>query len=78
MITFRVSAEVKDHHRVELTLPPEVPVGRADLVVTVSPQEAKHSRRSRSSLADWAEQHAENWGQQLDATDVAGFTGRRF
>jgi gamma-glutamylcyclotransferase (GGCT)/AIG2-like uncharacterized protein YtfP len=31
---------------------------------------------SRSSLAQWADENAENWGAALDATDVEGFTGR--
>ena len=35
MITVRVTTDVPDDRRVVLTLPPEVPTGRADLVVTV-------------------------------------------
>jgi hypothetical protein len=35
MITFRVSTEVKDDRQVVLQLPPEVPTGQAELVVTV-------------------------------------------
>jgi hypothetical protein len=35
MITVRMTTEVPDDRRVVLTLPPEVPTGRADLVVTV-------------------------------------------
>lgn len=39
MITLRITAEVADDRRVVLTLPPEVPTGKAELVVTVgSPQ----------------------------------------
>jgi hypothetical protein len=39
MITVRMTTDVKDDRQVVLTLPPEVPVGRAQLVVTVeSPQ----------------------------------------
>lgn len=39
MITLRMTTDVTDDRRVVLTLPPEVPTGRADLVVTVeSPQ----------------------------------------
>ncbi|MDA1049529.1 MAG: hypothetical protein O3C40_03495 [Planctomycetota bacterium] len=38
MIRFQTSAEVKDDRRVVLELPPETPVGKADLTVTVSPQ----------------------------------------
>lgn len=35
MIALRVTAEVTDDRRVVVTLPPEVPTGRAELVVTV-------------------------------------------
>jgi hypothetical protein len=35
MITVRVTTDVPNDRRVVLTLPPEVPPGRADLVVTV-------------------------------------------
>lgn len=78
MITFRISAEVKDDHRVELILPPEVPAGKADLVVSVVPRITEPAKRPRTPLADWAEQNAEHWAGQLDSTDVASFTGRRF
>jgi hypothetical protein len=36
MISFRTSLEVKEDRRVVLELPPETPVGQADLLVTVS------------------------------------------
>jgi hypothetical protein len=78
MITFRVSADVKDDRRVELTLPPDTPTGKADLVVSVSPHTPETARRPRVPLADWAEQNAEHWADQLSSADVAGFTGRRF
>ena len=77
MITFRVLADVKDDRRVVLTLPPEVPTGEMELVVSVAAQSADHTRPARSSLADWADQHAEHWGDQLSAADVESFTGRR-
>jgi hypothetical protein len=35
MITFRITADVKDDRRIVLTLPPQVPTGQAELVVTV-------------------------------------------
>jgi hypothetical protein len=35
MITVRMTTEVPDDRRLVLTLPPEVPTGRADLAVTV-------------------------------------------
>jgi len=39
MITFRTSAEVSADRRVVLTLPPETPIGKMELVVMVSPQQ---------------------------------------
>jgi hypothetical protein len=76
MITIRITAEVKDDHRVVLILPPEVPVGQAELVVTV--ESAPAPKRPRTSLADWSEANAEHWGTRLSSEDVDGFTGRRF
>jgi hypothetical protein len=77
MITFEITTEVKDDRRIVLTLPPEVPTGQAKLVVTVnSPTPDK--KPTRTSLADWAEANAENWGDRLSSEDVEGFTGRRF
>jgi len=77
MITFRVSADVEHDHRVVLTLPPEVPVGKAELLVSVEPQSQDCRAPLRTSLADWADEHAEHWGNRLSADDVEGFTGRR-
>lgn len=76
MITIRVSADIKDDRRVVLILPPEVPVGRSELVVSVAAESKSEPRLPRSSLADWADQNAEHWGNRLSATDVEGFTGR--
>jgi hypothetical protein len=77
MITFRITTNVTDDHRVVLTLPPEVPIGQAELVVTVE-SPVLDRKQPRTSLADWAEAGAENWGTQLRSEDVEGFTGRRF
>ena len=77
MITMRITTDVKDDRRVELVLPPEVPVGQTDLVVIVESLSTL-KKRPRTSLADWAEANAENWGTQLSSEDVEGFTGRRF
>ena len=38
MITFRTSHEVKEDRRVVLNLPPETPVGQAELTVSIMPQ----------------------------------------
>ena len=77
MITLRITADVQADHRVVLTLPPEVPTGQTELVVTVGSPPAK-TKRPRTSLAEWAETNAENWGDRLTSEDVEGFTGRRF
>ena len=78
MVTFRTSADVSEDRRVTLTVPAEVPVGKHEFVVTVATRPNDKARRPRSSLADWAEQNAEAWGDRLNSEDVEGFTGRRF
>ena len=78
MITFRVLTDVADDRQVVLTLPADVPTGKAELVVSVNPQPDQPPRRPRSSLAEWAEQNAEHWGDAINAGDVERFTGRRF
>ncbi len=78
MITFRVSADIQDDHRIVLTLPPEVPNGQAELVINVRSAAGEPDRHPRTSLADWAEENSEHWGNRLDAGDVESFTGRRF
>lgn len=40
MITVRITTDVPDDRRVVLTLPPEVPTGRADMVVTLESPDA--------------------------------------
>jgi len=78
MITFRVTAEVKDDRRIVLSIPPDVPLGRAELVITVAPSAPEPPKRPRTSPAKWAEENAEDWGDKLNSEDVEGFTGRRF
>jgi hypothetical protein len=78
MITIRTTADVSADRQVTLRLPPEVPIGKNDFVVTVTPRSEVQGKRPRSSLADWAERNAEAWGDQLNSEDVEGFTGRRF
>ena len=73
MITFRVSTDVKEDRRVVLTLPKDVPAGKAELVVSVAPARDQQEK-TRSSLAQWAEEDAEHWGDRLNARDVEGFT----
>ncbi len=78
MLTFRTTAEVKEDRRIDLTLPPETPLGKAELVVILTPHPETGAKPPRTSLADWADQHAEPWGERLDSSDVASFTGRDF
>jgi len=37
MITFKLTTDVPDDHKVVLTLPPSIPTGRAELTVTIAP-----------------------------------------
>jgi hypothetical protein len=76
MIVIRVSADIPDDRHIVLALPPEVPTGRNELTVSIEPKSEKTLKQPRTSLADWAEIHAEHWGNQLSATDVENFTGR--
>jgi len=76
MVTLRLTADVPINRQIVLTLPPEVPLGRADFVLTV--ESADRARKQpRTSLADWAEANAEHWGERVRSDDVEGFTGRR-
>jgi hypothetical protein len=77
MITMQITVEVKDDRQVVFTLPSEVPTGQTELVVTVSPRPAE-TKKPRTSLAEWAEANAEDWGDKISSEDVEGFTGRRY
>ena len=77
MVTLRITADVPSDRRLVLTLPAEMPEGRAALVVTVDSLIAK-PRRPRTSLAERATESAEDWGEQINSEDGASFTGRRF
>lgn len=78
MVTFRISADVGEDRRVILVLPEEVPTGAVELVVTVASPSTEDGKVPRTSLAEWAESHAEHWGDELDSSDVERFTGRGF
>jgi hypothetical protein len=47
-------------------------------VEPLTPEQDARVKRPGTSLADWAEQNAEDWGDQLRSDDVERFTGRRF
>ncbi len=49
MIRFRTSTDVNEDRRVVLELPPETPVGKADLTVTIAPQ-ADHESTASGQL----------------------------
>lgn len=63
MITFRITTDIKDDRRIVLTLPSEVPTGKAELIVTVE-QSDSGNKSERSGLADWLEEQAEANGDE--------------
>jgi hypothetical protein len=71
MITFQITAEIKDDRRVVLTLPPEFPTGQTKLVVTVDPS-APENQQPRMDLADWAEVQAERNGSEQSRYPLRG------
>ncbi|MFO0968742.1 MAG: hypothetical protein U0793_24565 [Gemmataceae bacterium] len=75
MLTFRVSAEVNENREVVVKLPPETPTGKIELLVIVATENGAKPKRPRTSLADWAQQNAEDWGGRLSSEDVSSFTG---
>ncbi len=77
MVTLRITADVPQDRQLVLTLPESIPPGRAELVVSIDSAVAT-PKPPRTSLADWAEDNAEEWGDQIRSDDVEGFTGRRF
>jgi hypothetical protein len=71
VITFRITAEVKDDRRVVLTLPPDVPTGEAELVVTVE-FPAAEAKQARPRLADRAEKRSRRNGKELARYPLRG------
>lgn len=57
-----------------VTLPDGTPVNVEPLVQLPD----QTPKRPGTSLADWADQNAEDWGNRLSSEDVERFTGRRF
>lgn len=81
MNSFRASIEVDKDRRATIVVPPEFPTGRVDVVITaVEPNGLtfRQGAKPRTSLADWARENAEHWGDEIKSTDVEGFTGRRY
>lgn len=73
--TFRptVPVDLPEHTAVEF----EPRLLGTEIVACVDPSKMP-TKRPGTSLADWAEQNAEDWGQQVSSADVESFTGRRF
>ncbi len=74
MICFQIRADVKDDRRIMLTLPPEVPTGQANLVVTVESPAAEDA--PVTGLADWAEARAERNGSSQERYPLRGSVAR--
>jgi hypothetical protein len=71
VISFRITAEVKDDCRVVLTLPPDVPTGEAELVVTVESSVAE-AKQARPHLADRADKRFRRNGKELARYPLRG------
>lgn len=52
MIEMQITVDVNDDRRVVLTLPPEVPTGKTDLLVTVSPHAGAADEESAIQIVD--------------------------
>lgn len=70
-------AEVTSDRKLILTMPPEVPIGKVRVDVTV-PAAKKLCDGTIPSLVEWAEQNAGEYDDPFTSEDVDGFTGRRF
>ena len=53
MITMQITVEVKYDRQGVLTLPPEVPTGQTELVVTVSPQSRPRRKPAELRAPRW-------------------------
>lgn len=78
MSTIRFTTRIDDNRRIQLPEGVEIGPGNVEVTIVQPCRPAGEARAPRSSLADWAEQHAEHWGKRLSAVDVSTFTDRRF
>jgi hypothetical protein len=78
MPTIRFTTEIGTDGTIRLPEGVELPPGEVDVTVVPSAENSDPHEPPRTSLADWADQYAEHWGQQLRAVDVSSFTGRSF
>jgi hypothetical protein len=90
MQSFETVAQVSDDHTLTVVIPPEFPTGQVRVMLIPIPDEAPYIRGVEAgipytrgklpptSLAEWAEQNAEHWGDRIRSDDVESFTGRRY
>jgi hypothetical protein len=79
MMLLHLTVDVGTDRKVVVELPPEVPIGKARLTVSIESETSQHPpKRPRSNLAEWAESNAEDYGGAVRSDDVEGFTGRKF
>ena len=76
MYSFLQEVDVPEDRKVVIQLPPDVPVG-AKLALSISAADDT-GKGPRRSLSQYFKEHGEDWGDQMQSTDVEGFTGRRF
>lgn len=76
MSTIRFTGKVGNDGKIHLPEGVKLAPGEVDVTVVQPPDTSDDSKEPRKSLADWAEQHAEHWGNRLSATNVSSFTGR--
>ncbi|MDC0935453.1 hypothetical protein OAS39_04130 [Pirellulales bacterium] len=77
MSIFRFTTEISNG-TIHLPADVELPAGEVEVTIVQPPTSRDGSKRPRSSLAEWADQHAEHWGDELKASDPSTFTGREF
>ena len=77
MISFRTSLEIGSDRRVVLMLPPETPVGAAELLVTVAPQWQPADARPGSLRRQFGVVHSGNRrsadNERIDADLVGAY-----
>lgn len=79
MTLLHLNVDIGADRKVVLELPPDVPVGKARLTVSIESETSQRPpKRPRTSLAEWAEKNAEDYGGAVRSDDVEGFTGRSF
>lgn len=65
MHTFTLRAHIPESRRVEVTLPPDVPLGDAEMVIVVAPTESIRRSTGRDLLESGI------FGMWADRTDIA-------